>query len=358
MSAPALGSHIELYVGANQNVTAYNKATSKTYMIGAKEAQALSLMDGSRTIEEIQRECTYYTVDEVEKLAAAFAEIGFFTEGKKKFNLWKLKFRILNPNNVLKAESRFTHFLFRMIFIGCPILLAMGAGLYLARLANSSTPNLLSGMELLPLTQFRLWDYVLLLILFAVCLSLHEIGHVISARYYDVNVPEVGVMLYFFLPCAYTNVSAIHLLKGKKKKILVLASGTFVNFGLIGVFLLLMSLIDSPHAVAILLCLIVVNLGTVFMNGMVFLKFDGYYILEVLLNEPKLRDHALTHAKQYLGSILAKDRNAVKTFHNRIAGDANGYLTHIGYCAYAIFSVLYVPVLLMNTLVSVFQFYI
>lgn len=63
----------------------------------------------------------------------------------------------------------------------------------------------------------RITDVIVIYIGFIACLMIHELSHTIAARHYGVNVPEIGIMLYFFIPCAYTNISGINLLKSKKE---------------------------------------------------------------------------------------------------------------------------------------------
>ena len=160
-------------------------------------------------------------------------------------------------------------------------------------------------------------------------------------------------MLYFLVPCAYTNITGINLLQSKGKRMVVLLSGSLVNLGLIGGCYIVMSLSSSPVIGLYGAILMLVNIGTIFMNTMVFLKFDGYYMLETILNEPQLREKALAHSVGYLKLIFSRNKEAKQTFTVTIK-ESSSLLLHITYCVYSVMSIAYVPFVLLNTVIPFF----
>ena len=341
MFKPVIGNHIAMYP-VGEKMSLFNKSTGKTYVIGINEARTISLFDGTRTIDEISRDSGIYSVDEIKKLIEALSGIGLFKPEKRKQHWFKIKLPVFNPNRLFKKDSYLTGVLFALIVYGSFILLLAGVSVnaagFFGLLPKSNTPDQIIDEFM----NLGVWEWVIIASGSLVCLALHEFGHTIAAHHYDVNVPEIGLMLYFFIPCAYTNISGINLLESRKKRVVVLLAGTFVNLELIGVFYLLLGYVDA-HMGAVLLALIAANAVTVFTNGMVFIKHDGYYIAEVLLDEPMLRENAMNHLKETIINRKNKKKEIMTS-----------NLSHVMYLMYSIVSLLYIPIMIAGTLITVF----
>ena len=344
MNSPVIGNHIEMYP-AGDKMSVFNKSTGKTYVFGAAETKTIVLFDGKRSIEEISRESEIYSVEDIKRLVEALSAIGMFKEEKRKQHWFKLKIPVFNPNKLFKTGGFFTELFFSLIIFGSLALLFAGVIANATSFGGLFTKINSPDQILAEFLHMGILDWVIITLCSLVCLVLHELGHTIAARHYNVNVPEIGFMLYFLVPCAYTNISGINLLENKRKRIVVLLAGTFVNLGLIGIFYLFLGYVDA-HTAAILLALIVANAVTIFTNGMVFIKHDGYYIAEVLFDEPMLKENAMNHLKQY---VLNHKNKAVSKEGNIPS------LTHIMYMMYSIVSLLYTPILIVGTLISAFM---
>lgn len=342
-----IASHIEAYPFEETKLNIYNKNTGKTFVLGEKESQVFKLMNGANTVEDIQAKCEFYTVEEISKLAQAFKEIGLFEKSKKKFYPLKIKLRLFNPNKLFKEDGAFTKALHYAICIGSPLLLLIS--LFVMRFVNhNAVEHITKSLE--ALSAISVTDIVVLVAGALVCLAMHEFAHMITARRYGVNVPEIGVMLYFLIPCAYTDISGINLLRNKCQRMVVLLSGSLVNVGFMGLFYMILALTDSASIGANCIALILVNFGTIFMNTMVLIKFDGYYILETLLDEPGLREKAMGHILGFVKIIFSKNKEDKKAL-TVIKNDSSAFLQHITYCVYSVLSMLYVPFIMLNTVV-------
>lgn len=345
-----IGSHIEAYPYDDNKLNIFNRNTGKTFVLGDKESRVFQLMNGANTVEDIHSKCPFYTVDEIKKLEGAFSEIGLFETKKNRFNPLKIKLRLFNPNRLFAENALVTKVLHYMICVGAPALFLIA---FLAMRLLNPDPVLYMEASLAAFSAINLVDFVVIALFSLVCLALHEVGHMITARRYGVNVPEIGVMLYFFIPCAYTNITGINLLKNKGKRLVVLLSGTLVNIGLIGMCYLVMALCSSPIIGMYCLALIIVNLGTIFMNTMVLIKFDGYYVMETILDEPKLRENAIGHIVNLLKITVSRNKEAKRAFSETVKNDS-AMLMHITYCVYAVLSVSYVPFIMLNTVIPFF----
>jgi putative peptide zinc metalloprotease protein len=68
--------------------------------------------------------------------------------------------------------------------------------------------------------------------------TLHELGHALAARRVGCRCHEIGVQLFFLLPCLYTNVSDVWLVPSKWRRIAVSAAGIYVELFLAAVAML------------------------------------------------------------------------------------------------------------------------
>lgn len=345
-----IGSHIEAYPYEENKLNIFNKSTGKTFVLGEKESQVFQLMNGANTIEDIHEQCPFYSAEDIMKLAHAFSEIGLFEKKKNRFNPLKIKLRLFNPNRLFAENALVTKVLHHMICIGAPVLFLIA--FFAMRLLNPD-PVIYMGAPLAAFSSIKVVDIAMISVLSLMCLALHEVGHMITARRYGVNVPEIGVMLYFFIPCAYTNITGINLLKNKGKRLVVLLSGTLVNIGLIGVCYLIMALSYSSVVGMYCLALIIVNLGTIFMNTMVLIKFDGYYVMETIMDESKLRENAIGYIINLFKLAISRNADAKKAFRETVKDDS-AMLMHITYCVYAFLSVSYVHFIMLNTVIPFF----
>lgn len=342
-----IGTHIEAFPYEDTKLSIYNRNTGKTFVLGERESQVFKLMNGINTAKDIHIQCPFYTIEEIEKLAAAFSEIGLFEKQKRRFNPFKIKFRLFNPNKLFTENDIITKIFHYIICVGAPALFLIA--FFAMRLINQNPVGYMSA-ALAAFSSITLLDVVIITLLSFACLALHEVGHMITARRYGVNVPEIGVMLYFLIPCAYTNITGINLLKNKGKRLVVLLSGTLVNIGLIGICYLIMAFSKSPYVGMYCLALIIVNLGTIFMNTMVLIKFDGYYVMETILDEPKLRENAISHIINLVRISFGRNVEAKKAFKETMKNDST-ILMHVTYCVYAMLSVAYVPFIMLNTVI-------
>lgn len=347
MKGPMIESHIEIFTYEKNKTNIFNKDTGKTYLIGEKESGVLKLLDGNHSIFDIAERCPYYTQEEIERLIGEFAKIGLFKKTNSNKNILKLKKRIVNPNSFINPKSFGTKTLYKLIMFGCPIMFLVGVLGNVWFMRKSMVSMEIVSEIINEYLHFRMIDILLLYIFFGGCLFLHEFAHAVTARYYSVNVPEIGVMLYYFLPCAYTNISGINLLKNKNQRLVVLISGNLVNVGLIGLMYMAIPFVSS-HIAAYLLALILLNIGTVFMNGMIFLKFDGYYIMEVLVDEIQLKEKSITFFRQLITMVVNGDKSFYHRFQEEMRNSQSQYLTNWVYLIYLLLSAAYIPFAIIN----------
>jgi putative peptide zinc metalloprotease protein len=134
--------------------------------------------------------------------------------------------------------------------------------------------------------------------------SLHELGHALAAWRLGCPVPEIGVQLFFFLPCVYTNVSGSWLLPNKWHRMAIAAAGIYVELMLAALALFVFWLAEpGPVASIAASVMLVASLGTLLVNGNPLMRYDGYYLLSDLLEVPNLEQRSRQQLAAWLSAV-------------------------------------------------------
>ena len=133
----------------------------------------------------------------------------------------------------------------------------------------------------------------LLLCVYPVVKSLHELGHAFATKVWGGEVHEVGVMLLVFIPVLYVDASASAAFKEKHRRIVVSAAGILVEMALaaLATILWVRGAPGLGRTVAFNVMLIG-GVSTLLFNGNPLLRFDGYYIFSDLVEIPNLGTRA------------------------------------------------------------------
>ncbi len=355
METYALNPLVELYPFETNKINVFHRGTGKSYTLGEKESAVVRLLDGSRTLAEIRRACPFFNAEELQGLMAAFSKIGLLagTGERKKQPFYKLKLRLFNPNRVLKPNGVLTGLTTCLTYLS-PVI-CIGAAFYnvLARSYGWVDPvpadQILEALGTLGLPM-----YGLLALAAFLSLAAHEFAHAAVARHYRVNVPEIGVMLYLLMPCAYTNLSGIRLLKSRGKRIMTLLAGSLANANIIAGCVIALMVVPDPRWCAFLVGLVVANLCTIGLNCVMFLKFDAYFIVEVLLDESSLKEKAIGFLSTWCKAVFGRNAQARQTLA-AVRSEEGGQLKTTLYAVYGLVSIFYVPVFLAQAVLVFFM---
>ena len=127
----------------------------------------------------------------------------------------------------------------------------------------------------------------------AVLKTWHELGHGLACRRFGAECHEVGLMLLFFLPCLYCDVSDTWMLRDRWKRAVVALGGVYFEL-LLATLAAALWLILAPGFLKVL-CLylaVAASLSTLLMNLNPFMRFDGYYLLSDLWGVPNLYEQS------------------------------------------------------------------
>lgn len=131
--------------------------------------------------------------------------------------------------------------------------------------------------------------------------SIHEFGHMLSAKRYGVKIPHAGIAFMVFLPILYTDTNESWKLKDSRKRLLIASGGVIVEFILAGIVSFLWGISPDGHFRNMLFSIAFVSLlMSLFININPFMRFDGYYILSDLLDIQNMQPRSFILAKVFL----------------------------------------------------------
>ncbi len=161
-------------------------------------------------------------------------------------------------------------------------------------------------------------DLFIFWLLYPVIKALHELGHGMAVKSWGGEVHDTGINLLVFMPVPYIDASAAWTFRDKRRRALVGAAGILVELFLaaLGVLVFLLvepGLIRDQALNVALIC----SASTLLFNGNPLLRFDGYYVLEDIIELPNL---AARSSRYYLFLIQRyllglRDARSPKTAH-------------------------------------------
>ncbi len=340
MTSIALGKNIFLREITDEDFFVFNSVNKKSYEIGKKEFETLLTMEEEQSFDDLyKKNKNRMTKEQLDAFCKAVDKLGFLKSSKteRKLKITMIKLGLFNPSKYFAKDSVFIKVMF-FVLTKMPVI-AMLLGLLSFIFARTENTGALSQVSNFSISASNI---VFSLLMVFIITAFHEMGHMCMAIHYGAPVPEVGVMLYWFAPCAYADVSAIHFMKDKSKKIMVLLAGIYTHIIWAGLGLAAYNLL--PEYVDYTIPFIVVNIGLVLINVTFYLKLDGYYILTTIFDEPLLREHSM-------GMLLNKEmRKSIRTVSN--------YSEQLLYIFVAFVSFIYIPALIMSGILRMIPIFI
>jgi len=201
-----------------------------------------------------------------------------------------------------------------------PIFTAYGFMAWLALVLTGLTLAILHWPELTSDVADRVLaaeNVALIMCVYPVVKSLHELGHAYATKVWGGEVHEVGVMLLVFIPVLYVDASASAAFRQKHRRIIVGAAGILVEMALAAIAIIIW-LYASPglgRTVAFNIILIG-GVSTLLFNGNPLLRFDGYYIFSDLIEVPNLG----TRANAYLFYLIQRHLFKIDSVESPVTG--------------------------------------
>lgn len=257
--------------------------------------------------QESERERLYageLTAPERRYLAAKFEEWGFLqaeaaeVSGKKK-DMTLIKLLRINPDAWLERRLGLIRVLLHPVAIGAYTLLMLGA-LYMMM----SDPGLINRLSL---SGLGVKEALILYLMMIATTAFHEMSHAAVCKKYGGSVPETGVMLFYFGPAMFCDVSSTYLFKKKRHKLAVLFAGIYSQWMMTAISAAAFyGLLHAGIEVPLLFYYSVANLGMSLLNLIPLVKLDGYWMLSHSLGIVNLRQKAF----RYIFGRLLRDKES------------------------------------------------
>lgn len=307
---------------------AYNQIDKNHYEIGYADYKILQYLKEGQSDQYI---CDQLLIDEDEfkKNKGQLFEMGFLSDlrFKKKQKIKWNKIYLFRLDTSKLKSNMLTIFLERTLIFMCMVSIIYFFILFFNSRINWENIFMFSNAKVLDVTV----TFVVIQILTVI---MHEFFHLVFAINRGVNVPEIGAMLYFLSPSGFSDLTQINFFEKKSSKIICLLAGLLFNFVLMSFSLSMLFFFD----VLLFQTIFITNLVAIVVNLGFYIKLDGYYILQILLEENHLREKAL---------LAIRKLSVKKTTENDIVYYIIGFCSHI-----------YIPILLVNILMSLWRYFV
>ncbi len=220
---------------------------------------------------------------------------------RKKLTAWisnplSIKLSILDPDKFLdRFRNPMTAFFTRSSLV---IWLAMVMfGIYIAVSNNAAISAALNS------NFFRPENLVSMTLVFIVIKLIHELAHAFAVKNWGGNVNEMGITFLVFSPVPYVDASSAWAFQDKYKRVVVCAMGIIAELLIASLSIIVWSLSEPGLVKATALnSAIIASVSTLAFNANPLLKFDGYYMMQDLIEIPNLYQRS----KNYLTYLITK----------------------------------------------------
>jgi putative peptide zinc metalloprotease protein len=218
-------------------------------------------------------------------------------------NLLSIPIGTVNPDRFLTRTYPFVRPLFTPGAVAIWTVMTL-VSLYLVATNHDHMPGGSVGMYvtrgLTPL------GFLLLCAALVFTIVVHELGHGYAVKHFGGNVSKMGFLAMFFLPAMFCDTSDSHLLPNWKQRACVALAGTYAELYVATAATLVWWLTPTDLGINLLAYNVVIfaSLSGVAFNYNPFAKYDGYFVLSDVLDQPNLQEDAFRYlgylAKRYL----------------------------------------------------------
>ncbi len=309
---PRLRSHVEIHRQIFRGDPWYivqDLHSGKYHRVNPASNFIISLMSGRRTVQDLwELACDRYPDDpptqpEVVHLISQLhtadliagdvppdlLELGrrHYDQSRRSLiarlrNPLAMRFSLLDPDRFLTATT----------WIVRPLFTVWG---FLAWMALVITGIVLAIMNWEPLTRdvfdkVLSGENVLLIVLaFPLIKAVHELGHAYATKVWGGEVHEIGIMLLVLIPVPYVDASSSAAFPEKWRRALVGAAGIMVELALAAIALIFWINAEPGLLRAFAFNVMLIGgVSTLLFNGNPLLRFDGYFVLNDILEIPNL----------------------------------------------------------------------
>lgn len=261
----------------------------RTFLMGPTETRMLTLCDGSRDVEGLKRDAaSLMPPRQVEKFLVLVESYGLLATDQP-----------LHDSRGSVLQFRLFSLPLGNVFTGGRVCRVAARAIYWALI-----PALLllwwtvehSGRQALHeimTAHYLTWSSAVALVVSTLVIgAVHESAHGVTIAARGGRVFEVGMLLNYFVPAFFVDVSGVELLPTKVQRIQVWMAGLSAQISVFAVCLAVQTAPSCPAWLStVLLIANGINLMLFTMNSLFFVKMDGYFVTQELL-EIRPLDHA------------------------------------------------------------------
>lgn len=325
-------------------------ASRNFFRLGAVERFLLEHCDGVTLVDDVLREAEHrfdaaLPREALDRFVASLQRAGLLEPPagvleqerrprRVRGSLLYLRVPLADPDALL------THLAKRLGFLYHPACVASFAAIILLAIgiAVVDWPDVvrdagrLYRVSAIPEIWLTVWSVVLL----------HELAHGLTCKRLGGEVHELGLLLIYFQPAAYCNVSDAWLFPEKRKRVLVTLAGPWLELSIWALATIVWRVTEFDTRVNELALIIVATSGIkTLLNLSPILKLDGYYLLSDLLEIPNLRRRAFRAIGDVLrggfGAVGLRDADVAPRERWIVLGyGAVALVTTVGFLGYAI----------------------
>lgn len=128
---------------------------------------------------------------------------------------------------------------------------------------------------------------------------LYEFAHGLVLAGFGGNPNSVGVMLFYFTPAFYCDISDGWRLRNNNRRVAVALAGIIFQLGVAGISCIIALFPISNEVSKGLLLFATLNYVSCIVNALPFIKLDGYLALMTHLDRPFLRENSMKLARTW-----------------------------------------------------------
>jgi len=313
--------------GRHPTWVARNPISLEYFYFSDLERQVLCLLNGHRTLREVVQHSTAVAVGPqwimnlVTKAQASNLLIardsqlwgfGIWQAKQQQRNRQRLQWllsplairiKLLDPSRMLDLLAPLARILFsKPLALLSLIVIPLVLYLVVLEFLQSGRTSLL-GDAFGNLNSERLF---VLLVIYLVIKSLHELGHALACRKWNAECHEIGVFFLVFAPCLYCDTTDCWKLTNRFSRAAIAAAGIYVEVLIAtaaGAVWLLTQPTSNLHWAAAY-TMAIGSFSTIVVNANPLLRYDGYYIASDLWRVPNLADQSREALRSAMASFL------------------------------------------------------
>lgn len=177
---------------------------------------------------------------------------------------------------------------------------------------------------------------------------LHEVGHALAGFRFGVLCREVGVFVFFGIPCLYCDMTDSWRVKGKWSRITIAAAGIYVEW----IVAILAGIVwfsnDSMWIrISSVQIMLACSISTLLFNANPLLRYDGYFAVADMLGIVNLMDRARTSWNALWCRLVFKSQDT----------ESNSLISDSLYGSYYLLSMIYRWFLIGSLLLGVYAWF-